>query len=200
MAGDMGSRAPLAFACGCGALKGEITPAGVRHGTHADCFCPDCRANELAHGQPDPAPGPVDIFQIAAHHVHFTEGLEHLSLLRLSPKGLLRWYAGCCGTPMINTLAKPGISFAGILTARLAEPERLGPVRGHGFVPQPDGKVKTEGLVPVLLGLASRALAARITGKWRDNPFFDASGAPIVAARVLGKEERAAFYPASPAP
>lgn len=196
MAGAAERNAPLAFSCGCGALRGEISPAGLRHGTHVECFCADCRANELAHRQPDPAPGPVGLFQMAAHHIKITAGQEHLALLRLSPKGLLRWYADCCGTPMFNTLAKPALSFAAIRSPRLTDPARLGPVRGRGFVPRPGGgKPKMEGMAPVLWGLASRALAARLNGKWRANPFFDDSGAPIAPARILSREERATLTP-----
>ena len=48
--------------------------------------------------------GATDIFQIPIAHVHITAGHEQLALMRLTPKGLNRWYAKCCNTPIGNTL------------------------------------------------------------------------------------------------
>ncbi len=49
--------------------------------------------------------------------------------------------------------------------------------------------------VATLLGVArigGALVKARLSGSYRDNPFFDAAGAPVRAPRVLTKEERAA--------
>ncbi|MDK3016069.1 DUF6151 family protein [Pseudodonghicola flavimaris] len=191
-----GSPGPAApdFRCRCGTLHGHLSPKGLRRGTHVACFCADCRANELAHGQPDPAPEPVGLFQLSAQEIRFDGGFDQLALMQLSPKGLYRWYARCCDTPMFNTLSSPALSFAAIRTACLDDPARLGPLRGRAFVPQAAGKPKMEGLVPVIRGFAVRALAGRLTGGWRRSPFFDAAGAPIVSPRVLSRTERAALY------
>jgi hypothetical protein len=48
----------------------------------------------------------------------------HLRLMRLSEKGLLRWYAGCCDTPLFNTMATPKVPFVGVLTDRLDDTRR----------------------------------------------------------------------------
>jgi len=194
------STAPIPFRCACGTVHGHLAPAGIQSGTHVDCFCADCRANELLHHQPDPAPGAVDLFQMAPDAIRFAAGFDRLSVIRLGPKGLLRWYATCCDTPMFNTLARPTLPFAAIRTACLDAPERLGPLRGHGFVPQPGGKSKHQGGLAVVGGILRRALSGRLSGRWRDTPFFDVeTGSPSAPVRVLSREERAALYPGPPA-
>lgn len=191
--------APLTFRCACGAVRGQLTPRGLASGTHVDCFCADCRAGELLHDQPDPAPGAVDLFQMAPDAAQIDQGFDRLAVIRLGPKGLLRWYATCCGTPMFNTLASPAFPFAALRTAVLEGPERLGPVRGHGFKPRPGGKPRHTGVVATVGGVLRRAISARLTGGWRNSPFFDPeTGTPTAPVRVLSKSERAALYPDRP--
>ena len=37
-------------------------------------------------------------------HVALSGGLESLACMSLAPRGLLRWYASCCNTPIGNTI------------------------------------------------------------------------------------------------
>jgi hypothetical protein len=121
-----------------------------------------------------------------------TKGQEHLACLRLSPRGLMRWYAGCCNTPMFNTLLSPKLAFVGIVTDCLNDAEPLGKPVCQAFVPQPKGGRAHKGTLRLVLPLASRLLSARLSGTWRDTPFFDDNGKPVEKARVLTREERAA--------
>ncbi|MEY8839213.1 DUF6151 family protein, partial [Cribrihabitans sp. XS_ASV171] len=187
---------PLRFACECGALRGHMDEAALRHGLHIVCHCADCRAAEIHLGRPDPFPAPVDLYQTSPDFIHIDEGAAHLGLFRLGPKGLLRWHATCCGAPLFNTLASSRLPFVGVLTARLDAPERLGPVRGKGFVPQPGGKSRHEGGGAIAWGVISRMISARLSGRWRRSPFFDLeTGEPVAPAQVLTREARAALYP-----
>ncbi|WP_420587270.1 DUF6151 family protein [Ruegeria sp.] len=142
----MGRRAAhkTPFSCNCGALHGHITANGVKSGTHVSCFCHDCRAAQLYFGQPDPAPGPVDILQMSPEEIRIDSGAEHLALMQLSPKGMLRWYASCCNAPIATTTRTAKFPFAGFIVKRIADPQELGPVTTRGFVPQPDGKQSHE--------------------------------------------------------
>jgi hypothetical protein len=54
----------------------------------------------------DPAGG-TDIFQMPAGRVNLTAGTDAVRCLRLSDKGVLRWYIDCCRTPIGNTAASP---------------------------------------------------------------------------------------------
>ena len=183
------------FACNCGKLSGHVTAQGIKSGTRAECFCGDCRAAVLYLGQPDPAPDAVDVFQTSPDSVKITQGAEHLRLMRLGPKGLLRWYAGCCKTPLANTLAKPTLPFVGLHSNRFANKDALGKIRARGFMPQAGKPPKTKGAAGMVLGIFKRMATSRLSGQWRETPFFDAdTGQPVAEAEIPSKEERAKLY------
>lgn len=186
--------AGAAFSCTCGAFGGHLSAEGVKAGTRLVCHCQSCRENELAHGQPDPAPEPVDLFQTTPDAITITHGAEHLRLLKLSPKGTLRWYAGCCCTPFANTAAKRSFPFAGLRADVFEDKSILGKIRIRAFIPQAPGKPpKTEGAARMAYGILSRMLAAFLSGTWKDTPFFTEDGTPAAEPRILTKEERAAL-------
>ncbi|WP_171240548.1 DUF6151 family protein [Ruegeria sp. HKCCA5491] len=185
----------FAFSCNCGALRGAITAAGAKSATHTVCFCHDCRAAQLYFGQPDPAPGPVEVLQMLPEEIRIDGGAEHLALMQLSPKGMLRWYASCCNAPLAVTTRTPKFPFAGFIVKRIADPSGLGPITTRGFVPQPDGKQSHEKLGPAVKGLISRVLKSRISGSWKNSVFFDPNTRqPVATPVILSQSERAAFY------
>ena len=57
----------------------------------------------------------TEIFQTTPSQIVLSQGAEHLRCLRLSAKGLLRWYAGCCRLPLVNTIASAQLPFAGVI-------------------------------------------------------------------------------------
>ena len=100
----------ISLRCHCGTLRGTLAAKTVKSGTHLTCHCRDCRAFQVAVGRDDP--GAVDgvrILQIGPAGMEITEGAEHLAALRLSPRGPLRFYAACCGTPIATTPSKLSI-------------------------------------------------------------------------------------------
>lgn len=185
----------LRFSCTCGTLTGQLSPEAAASGTRLVCHCPDCRAAELFLGQPDPAPDGVDLFQTTPDMIRIETGADRLGLLRLSPNGLMRWHATCCGAPIANTLKTPRVPFAGIAVARLDDPEALGPVRVTSFIPRPGRKPGFKGLGRMMVGFVSRTVAARLSGRWRQTPFFDPdTGTPVAEAQMPTRAERAALY------
>ena len=136
----MSSGQDTGFSCTCGALKGHIRNLSPSSGTHAVCFCPDCRAAEAYFKQPDPGSNGISLVQLNPDDVVFDEGEEHLAVARLYPSGVLRWHADCCKAPLFNTVATPKVRFATLLVKRLEHPERVGPVRAQAFVPRPGKK------------------------------------------------------------
>lgn len=196
MAGGASKGAPLEFACSCGKLQGRIAGRAVAIGAHVECYCRDCRAACLYLDQPDPAPGPVDLFLTTPDQVTITKGPEFLAPFRLSPRGPMRWRATCCNTPVCNTGTGPRVPFAGFQTATFAEPGRIGPVIAKTFLPKGGGKTAHQGIMRVIVALLPQILASRVSGRWRGTPFFDAqSGAPVAEPVVLSQKERAALYP-----
>lgn len=197
----MDSPRSASFACACGAIAGTLSPSGPGAGTHIACHCDDCRAAQLWCGAADPSLEGVRIYQTTPDTLHLDHGHDKLGLMRLGPKGLLRWYATCCNAPLCNTLARPGLPFVGLMADRIAPPSALGPLRAHAFVPTGPGKPpRHRGALRMVFAVLSRMIGARISGKWRQTPFFDPdTGAPVAAARILSRAERRALTAAGTA-
>lgn len=169
--------------CHCGTVEAAVPTSGVR----LVCYCASCRGFVERLGKADrlDAAGGNDLLQVAPDQVRFVKGTDHLAWLQITPKGPLRWYATCCGTPMANTVGTRQVPFASFQVADMSPAEHLPEVRARvhtkGAVGPIDGA--TGGLWPVLIGLAGRVIKARLTGKWRINPFFGQDGRPIAARR-----------------
>ncbi|MBF9060453.1 hypothetical protein HKCCSP123_14815 [Rhodobacterales bacterium HKCCSP123] len=177
------------FSCRCGALTGRLVGIDPGEGTHLVCHCADCARADRAFGGAGDREQGVALWQTTPDRVMIEIGAEHLHLARLSPSGLNRWVAGCCGTPMFNTLNGPRLPFVGVLVSRLDSAAALGPVIAHGFIETPGGKSRHKGGLSVGARLVKRALRARLSGAWRATPFFDAdSGAPVAEPEILPRD------------
>lgn len=186
--------ARIGLSCTCGTLTGQLSHAKGA-GTHCVCFCRSCRSAQIVLGQPDPHPEPVPLYQTTPDRISIDTGADQLAVLRLSPATkTYRWYAACCNAPLAITGAGPGISFVSLCVDRLADAAPLGRVRCKAFVPQPDGTTKHTNLPAFAYGLISRAIAARMSGRWQDTPFFDpVTKEPKGPVRILTPEDRAAL-------
>jgi hypothetical protein len=186
--------------CRCGTIQGFVSqPSGANR---VVCYCKDCQAFAHFLGRVDEMldeRGGSDVIQVLPKNVTFTRGKEALACMRLTPKGLLRWYAGCCNTPIGNTLATPGISFIGLLHTCLEQAgkpldEVFGPVRVWAFTQSARGdpKPKTAGQATIAKWFITTVLKARITGDYKHTPLFSAdTRAPVVTPRVLSADEHA---------
>ena len=177
------------FTCRCGTVKGALHDIGW--GNHAKCFCQSCRAADIHTGDPDPGADGITIYQTTPDKITFEAGQDQLAVFSFGPKNLLRWHAKCCGALLFNTLRSPKVSFVGLRTSRVADPTLFGPVRSHGYIQLADGKHRHEGIYPLVGGMLGRALLGRITGRWKQTPFFDvATSEPVAEVDVLPKGER----------
>jgi hypothetical protein len=78
--------------------------------------------------------------------------------MSLGPKGLLRWYADSCRTPIGNTPRNPKLSYVGLV---------------HGCLVGTPAEMDAVG-------------GSRMSGTYRQNPFFRAgTDEPIVPPHVL---------------
>jgi hypothetical protein len=176
----------LKISCTCGALQGTLKDPQLAN--RAVCYCKSCQAFpaklECAEQVLD-ARGGTDILQTSPRFVSFTEGLEHLTYLQISPKGPLRWYARCCNTPIGNTARSPRLAFCGLLHNVLGGhqvlDEHFGPPAMHVFVATALGEDKPKKVLPLLTVAAfiRRMLWARLSGSYRQTPFFDEQGKPF---------------------
>jgi hypothetical protein len=199
--------ADLELRCSCGALRGVVRGLSASTGNRVVCYCADCQS--FAHflgraGEILDAHGGTDVVQTSPARVAFTQGREKLACMRLTPKGLHRWYADCCKTPIGNTLGSAGMPFVGLICACLgtggAGPARdaaLGPVRARVNVGSAKRDaaahgIRSSGVLSSVLHFARLILAARLRGDQKASPFFDArTGRLVVAPRVLSDAELA---------
>jgi|SRR6185437_7382228 len=186
--------------CRCGTLRGEV--ANPRNANRVICYCKDCQA--FAHflgrqGDILDERGGSQVLQILPKHLTLTQGVETLACMRLTPKGLLRWYASCCNTPVGNTLDTPKISFIGLVHSCLGTSgppldESFGPVRAwvntKGARGEP--KPKTVGMGRSISWFLGTILTARFNGDYKHTPLFVRdTWAPIATPHVLSGEEHA---------
>jgi len=185
--------------CQCGTLQGQVSHTeSVCRGV---CYCKDCQA--YAHflgkaGEILDEMGGSDVVATLPQYVSFTQGVEKLACMSLSDKGMLRWYASCCNTPIGNTSRDFKVSHVGLLHNCLEDPSTsldsaFGPVRMRVGMKSAKGAPKA---MPVsttasILKFMGRLIRARLDGSYKKTPFFDPqTGIPRVSPKVLSPAER----------
>lgn len=176
---------PFDFKCSCGEFqcKVELNPKP----THLACYCKDCQSyvNHLGKGQSYlNAAGGTQIVQTVPSAIRVTKGAEQLRLLRLTPKGLFRWYTACCNTPVANTLKSPFFPFLGLVIP--AGSKDFGPVEAEVMTKSAKVPVKEHGFNAVGFGVLRRGIAAKLKGQTQ-SPFFKADGSPVSEARIVSE-------------
>jgi hypothetical protein len=201
----------LPLQCRCGHARGVAGEVSPSSGFRFVCYCKDCQAFARFLDRADvlDAAGGTDIFQMSPWRVKLTAGADAVRCLRLRDKGVFRWYADCCRTPIANS-AGPGFPVIGVI---------------HSFMDQDflehlaDGRSRDEALGRPLCRIYERSATgplppaapsrpsfgmfarrgSKLVGWWllglgRPNPFFDDhTNAPLSAPRVLTPTERAAL-------
>ena len=194
----------VGFHCSCGKVSGCLSFTSARQGTRIICHCRDCQAF-VRHFDRDAEilgdHGGTDIVQTAPDRLTVASGRENLAALKLTEKGVTRWYAACCGTPLANT---PGTApFVGLLVHNLDAAKRetaLGPPLGHVFVKSAIGDTRDLKAVSPLSIIRPllRMVAAWMRGANKHSPFVDAaSGTLICKPHPLTEDERARAYATS---
>ncbi|GAB5449171.1 MAG: hypothetical protein Gyms2KO_40440 [Gymnodinialimonas sp.] len=158
-------------------------------GTPIICHCDSCvRAQRHFGVEANQAEG-VALFQTTPDRFSIEAGAEHLGLARLSPKGTYRWFTRCCNTQLGVSSTTPKFAFFSPIQTIFADAKPLGRVRTHTFVPQPGGADKNKRLAPAVVALLARSVAALVSGRWRETPFFDsATGQPVATPEVLPRD------------
>jgi hypothetical protein len=184
------------FQCRCGQVRGEVEhPEG---GMRATCYCLDCQTYAHLLGEPDrvlDAQGGTDVVATQARYVRFTSGTDALACLSLSPRGLMRWYARCCNTPIANTPRHWKLPYVGLVHTCLRQPLpleqsfphvqlRANTKSAHGEAPK-GGNV---GGMVRLAGLMAKLAGQRLTGGYRTSPFFGADGTPTRPVEVAPRD------------
>src|SRR5690349_9975729 len=191
--------------CRCGQVRGFVADASPRTVNRVVCYCADCQAFAHRIGRADllDAQGGSDIVQVAPASVTFAQGQDHIVGVRLTPKGLYRWYASCCRTPLGNTVGT-AIPFVGIEAHAFAGnpggPDalfgaRIGAILGKYAIGTPP-----RGSDRLNVRLYARAirmvLGWKLRGRTWPHPFFErVTGAPTHPVTTLTPAEREALRP-----
>lgn len=192
--------------CKCGKLRGIALSVSPRNGCRVVCYCHDCQAFARFLAQPGTTDdwGGTDIFQMAPASVRITDGADALSCVRLSDKGMHRWYCGECKTPIGNSNS-PRTPFVGLIHTFMdheadgrARDAVLGKPVGYVWTKSAIGPLPIQGGTSSLLRVIGRSV--RLLGKWwltgagSPSPFFnDQTHAPRAKPRILRSEERTAL-------
>ncbi len=185
----------IALKCECGAVQGRALNITPQSGNRVACCCSDCQAFVDYLGRRAvvlDAHGGTEIYQTSQSQVKIDTGHDHVKSLKLSPKGLVRWYADCCNTPIANTMSA-GLPFMGVFHSFTDIEDRkktLGPIRAYCQIQDAIGTVthpKAHKKFP--LGITGRILRQIVTwkiqGKNTPSPFYDEDGKPVSEPDIL---------------
>jgi uncharacterized protein DUF6151 len=182
--------------CKCGRVRGVVREVGPRTVNRAVCYCHDCRAyvHWLERDDLLDARGGSEIIQLARARLEIAEGIDQVRCMRLSPKGMHRWYAECCRTPLGNTI--PRIPYLGVVRGAFeVSPANDASTFGETIATNVGSAV---GGPPPGAGLTFRGVAhlIRLLANWvirrlgHPTPFFDRNNRPTVTPHVLTARER----------
>lgn len=175
----------LILSCDCGALGATVCDAQPATANRVRCSCRYCQAAAHRFGRAahlGPYEG-TERFQVAPSTFNLMRGREHLRCLQLSDGGALRWYAGCCESPIALTLDSKKVPFLALEAAAVREPESLdaalGPLRAHvnATVPRRERRA-ARATIGALLGMLAHLIPLFFGWWWRGerSVLFDDDG------------------------
>jgi len=191
--------------CRCGQVHGWLRDVSPSRVNRPLCYCDDCQAFLHYLGRADllDEHGGTDVVQVAPSSVTFDHGEECIVAVRLTSKGMHRWYATCCKTPLGNTLT-PAVPFIGmpleVLRGAPTASDRdqtFGKVRaaimGKFAVGGPP-KGSTGFPIGMIAHVARLLLGWKLGGRAWPHPFFrKGTAAPIYPVTILEAGEREAL-------
>jgi hypothetical protein len=189
--------------CTCGTVRGQLEGTGAH--SRLICYCTDCRAFAVFLGRAAEIldkQGGTEIVQVAQPRLRILAGYDRLSAVRLSEKGLVRWYASCCNTPIGNTVAEPRISFIGLIHLSLDRAQMNGDFGKRTAIVNSgtalgETKPKQRGLFGVIARFVWIIVGTRVSGRYKNSQLFDGSGSLRVAPSILTPQDLARLKRAS---
>ena len=191
----------MTWRCACGQMQGEIDPG--RAYVRGTCHCRDCQAFARFLGRPGlmDANGGSDIVPMAPSGFRILRGDAQLACMSLGPKGLLRWYASCCRTPLANTGRTPSPPYVGVPVLILDAPgDKVDAAFGPRDATMIHAASATHPVKPTplrfLIGglkIMAGVLREKLAGRARSTSFFDPLGQPVRSPEVLTLAERERF-------
>jgi hypothetical protein len=185
--------------CDCGTVGGTVDSGGIT--VRGSCYCRDCQAFARFLGRPErilDAGGGSEVIGTLPGRVRFTAGIERLRCVTLTRRGPYRWYADCCRTPIGNTPRTPKAAYISLLRCALAAPDlELDRAFGNADFAFSTKSATTPvhatplGVAAAISKVVANLATARLTGRWRANPFFQpGTSEPLHAPLVLSSAQR----------
>ncbi|WP_105169943.1 DUF6151 family protein [Pseudoalteromonas sp. T1lg23B] len=185
---------PLSLSCQCNKVTASIAPISPKVANHLVCYCRDCQQFAHALKRTDDvlnAYGGTEIVQVPIADFNVLDGEEHIACLKLSDKGLHRWYAKCCNTPIGNTLSASW-PFIGVIRSFIndqALDEKAGTIKGSVHLKDATGLVPDELLGPqghkrLMLATLVKLACWKLKQKHTPNCLFNKDGTPIVTPHI----------------
>lgn len=187
---------PIPLRCQCGLITGQMTTLSSNGWNRFVCLCDDCQAYALWLGREQTIleeDGGTEIVPVTPDNLKILTGSENIRRMKFSEKGLDRWYAGCCKTPIGNT-PNAGVPYVGVVHNFIyvegsAKADLLGPVRGRiqGKFGKPPLKAGTSNKAPlsVIFAMIKFMIPAYLRGRKRPHPFYSDAGEPVAPAEIL---------------
>lgn len=182
--------------CDCGKFKAELENFSSSPGRLV-CYCEDCQRylDKIDRKDVLDPYGGTQVIPVYPNDFKIIEGEDFLQCNLLSPKGLNRWTAKCCNTPVANTMAKfpwVGIPHTAFTKAEAGSLEKIGKIKSRI-----KGKYKTSkapfeisdnlklGDMLVVLPFIAKGFLFK---KFSKSPFFKEDGVtPVKEANLLSK-------------
>lgn len=190
----------LSLKCQCGEVQGTAIDVTPSSGSRVVCCCCDCQAFATHLSRDEDTLdefGGTEIFQISQSQLRIQHGLDKLQSMRLSEKGLTRWYAKCCNTPIANTM-NANMPFVGVIHTFIDEPDRddvLGPVRAYvqtqyakGVPDYPKHSAKFP--LGITLRIIRKIMLWKLAGKQKPSVFYGNDGRTVVRTIVLDQSDK----------
>lgn len=183
----------LNLQCQCGKVQGTAHNVTPSTGNHLVCYCQDCQAfaRHLGTAGILDEHGGTEVFQMSYADIEITQGTENLRSIKLTPKGLIRWYADCCKTPIGNTMSAK-FPFVGLIHTFMHDADKdlkLGPVRAYTSIKKdsPIAHSNTP-LYKIIPRMIVKSLVWKIRDSKKRNSFFKVDGIPVSEPKVLTVE------------
>ena len=180
----------ISLKCNCGEVKGSAIDVTPSSGSRVVCCCSDCQAfasylDRESHTLDEF--GGTEVFQIPQSQLKIQQGQDKLKSMRLTKKGLLRWYTSCCNTPIGNTM-NANMPFVGVIHTFMDMPNRdsvLGPIRAFVQTQHAKGvpnypKHSAKFPIGITARIIWKMLLWKLQGKHKPSVFFGDDGRPVV--------------------
>lgn len=185
----------MQISCDCGEFKAELAAFPKNTPGRLACYCKDCQAylNRIERSDVLDEYGGSEIIPVYPNELKILQGKESLKCYRLSRKGLFRWTAGCCNSPLFNT--KPGFPWTGIFHTAYTNSDptvlqSLGAIKsrifGRDATGQPPFKIANTLNVKAMLCVMPFVIKGKLLNKSRGSDLFESDElTPIVKPEIL---------------